>query len=980
MINIGKILRVKYTALFIISVLCICQLQAYRAYDVYASESTENEYVYFGEYPQHHLSDTEITEEIAGITYDENGDGEYAGTKYCRIADEEGIYWYFKYEPVIWRVMKQDEDKVYLLSDTAIDTGKFYKGETWKDSRLRKWLNGKFIERLLSEEEKPYLNTVNDDLVWMLNGEEWYSEEYGFSKYCKISENGSRRISASDYVGLKAGSGYLSFDGKDTIMLTEYNKKFGYLRMDGIVSTYDNSNDDTAYYALCPVICVDKIGVTYIEDEKLLSDLQYYNNKNADDSTSNIYFGYFPQTEVLGDKLTDSIINADYDDNDDTVVEGIKYRRISESDYQYDNDRTKEFFYFKWNEGGDDNGYHYFRYEPVKWRVLEENDGDILAITSSVIDTKPYDSYTKDKYSYETSTLRKYLISDSFINTMFTKEQQSILLGGDIKDGLNLTDKIWLPSLGEVTNPAYGFDTDMEYRVNDKMKIAMPTDFAHAMGAEVNLCGSGWWLRDICELYDGGGNEDYDLGMNAFKCNYSGNVSKYEGAAVSSREIGVRLMARLEKNSTYIFNSYDEAEKYYEDDNKTNYKYQVSHKSNESNNSNIVTDTLDEFNVKAPNADIVIYFGIAIIVFILILWLEYKVMHRNYIRLVLKNIKIFAKSKTYYFLMIIIGQIVSFVIMLMAYGILQNNLATKDEVRISDTMYSLNFTDENMNITDFKTKISELTKYMGEDFEGCSIFLKYKNESVVSLLVNPDYYRIELEGMFNYEQVVGDEYVIRVSKMLSEYKVGDEIEAAGATYKIVGKYNSDRPQVPINTLNEDCVVTYADINLHTIPMVNDSDRYNKKLKSLFGDNVVAAEPESIDLLAIQKNSFMIAGTVFVMILVIINAVLCYIYILKSRTKWIAVMQICGAEKKQYISMYLIEIMLINIVSSFVGMSVFVFTLYRKMVYSDILYKEIYSLHVYVYITVLYLLTAMVLSLYYIVKFVKNSAIDSYRKF
>lgn len=952
--------------------------------NAYAKNTDEYEYVYFGEYPQHKLSEEEITEDIINIQYDENEDGTLADEKYRRGKGEEGRYYYFKYEPVKWRVIRHDEDKIYLLSDKAIETGEFYKNETWSDSRLRKWLNEEFVQKILSKEENSHLNTVNNDLVWILNGEEWYSEEYGFLKNCKISTNKSRIMSPSDYVEYKMIPYRLNF-GRTSVLLREYNQTFGIIRQDGMLNTYDNNTDDTSKYPLCLVICVDENALT----DNIFTETTDENNLS--DINNSKYFGYYPQKEVLGDELTDSIINARYDDNGDTVVDGIKYKRVSVSDYT-DNSNNFDFFYFKWNEGGDDKGYHYFIYEPVRWDILEENENSLLLMTYNIIDTKPFDTSSREKYSYKESTLRKWLISDEFISSIFTEEEKNILTGAVTKDGLEeqvylyqnsdvsadspdkfysevsksgITgqDKIWIPCTKDVFNTLYGFEPESDEWKEDTKRVSVPTDFAHAMGAQVNMFGQ-WWLRDI--------KEDLNAGI----VEYLGGTNKTTSAMVSSPEIGLRLMVRVEKNSNCIFDSYDEAEYYHKQDNSVNYKPKDTSKGSNIIG-NTINNTIKTFSKTFGNLKAVICFGTIIIIAVILLILVSKIRNRYYLALVPKNLKIFAKKKTYYFIMIVIGQIISFAILMMSYGILQNNLATKDEVGVSDTMYNIEFKEDGMSITDFKLRITELTEYMEDDFENCSIFIKYKDEIMVSILVNPDYYEIEYEGMLDYQQVIGKEYVARVSKMLPD-KIGDEIEIAGSVYKIVGKYNSDMPQIPINTLNDKCIVMSSQIHLHGIPMANASERYNRKIVDLFGSNVLTHQPESIDLLEIQKNNFMIMGTIFVTVLIIINAVLCYIYILKSRKRWLAVMQICGANEKQCVIMYLLEILSINIICSFVGMCIFVFDIYGKMISINNLYKEIYSIQVYFYVTAIYLMVAGVMALYYIIKFIKSSVLRGYK--
>lgn len=42
-----------------------------------------------------------------------------------------------------------------------------------------------------------------------------------------------------------------------------------------------------------------------------------------------VYFGSYPQKEILGEEITDELRNAVYDINGDAVINGKKYRRLS---------------------------------------------------------------------------------------------------------------------------------------------------------------------------------------------------------------------------------------------------------------------------------------------------------------------------------------------------------------------------------------------------------------------------------------------------------------------------------------------------------------------------------------------------------------------------------------------------------------------------------------------------------------------------
>mgnify|MGYP001048770887 CR=1 FL=1 len=105
-----------------------------------------------------------------------------------------------------------------------------------------------------------------------------------------------------------------------------------------------------------------------------------------------VWFGSYPQAEIVesADKFTaidqnilkdgDVIEDAElykklaeaednqWEGNDITLEDGEKYRRVQSSDTA--NPKPENIAY-KWESDG--STYHYFKYEPVKWRVLNMN-------------------------------------------------------------------------------------------------------------------------------------------------------------------------------------------------------------------------------------------------------------------------------------------------------------------------------------------------------------------------------------------------------------------------------------------------------------------------------------------------------------------------------------------------------------------------------------------------------------------------------
>ncbi len=135
-----------------------------------------------------------------------------------------------------------------------------------------------------------------------------------------------------------------------------------------------------------------------------------------------VYFGSYPQTEVTGDKLTKTILEANYDENGDAWIEGIKYRRISRSDANYNG-------YF----GSSD--YRYFKWERIKWRVLDNDGSSLFLVADYGLDCKNYneDCFPVVPYTWENCTLRNWLNSD-FYRTAFSSEEQKAIIKQSISN------------------------------------------------------------------------------------------------------------------------------------------------------------------------------------------------------------------------------------------------------------------------------------------------------------------------------------------------------------------------------------------------------------------------------------------------------------------------------------------------------------------------------------------------------------------
>ena len=247
-----------------------------------------------------------------------------------------------------------------------------------------------------------------------------------------------------------------------------------------------------------------------------------------------VWFGSYPQSEVVcetdsdaianletmntnfgveyskvSESIWNSIVNASYDSNGDAKVGNVKYRRIkkgdathvmSGNDYNYNRNN-----YYNWKDA---DTYHYFRFEPIKWRVLSVNGNDIILLSDKGIDDQTYD---KGQGPWETCTMRNWLngygteySSKNFINTAFTQSELSAIKTTEVTNGddNSTSDKVCLLSGNEVYNSntafSYGFTkSDSKY---DEGRRCKSSTYAKAMGVWSSTSSSYigncvWWLR-----------------------------------------------------------------------------------------------------------------------------------------------------------------------------------------------------------------------------------------------------------------------------------------------------------------------------------------------------------------------------------------------------------------------------------------------------------------------------------------------------
>ena len=309
----------------------------------------------------------------------------------------------------------------------------------------------------------------------------------------------------------------------------------------------------TLSLALCLILLVSSLllgGVFALED------------RNSAYSVGDIiYYGSYPQTEVRDESLLNELndltltwysYNYCYGDGSYDSVEcsdymryadveypensGIKYRAVVFDKYRpyYTISKTDPTYSGTAQSYQDDNGYfvntiYWFKYEPIKWRVLDPSSG--LVISSKILDSQAYnnllyyyatnydngDPHCIDRYyyfsdenhtnfasDYATSSIRRWL-NETFYEVAFSNSEKENILktenenkccssvlgnqGYERLDSINTLDYVFLPSLTDVKNESYGF---RDHYYDDNRKL-LSSDYAKIQGVKSND-GNGEWL------------------------------------------------------------------------------------------------------------------------------------------------------------------------------------------------------------------------------------------------------------------------------------------------------------------------------------------------------------------------------------------------------------------------------------------------------------------------------------------------------
>lgn len=245
-----------------------------------------------------------------------------------------------------------------------------------------------------------------------------------------------------------------------------------------------------------------------------------------------IYFGTYPQSRVTNGNLTSTlnqkagVLPTEYNNGNWTSYGYYNDGDISNYmwyiDLEYESEKYRGVYftlYRPWHthtpcsvpsDFQDVNGYiveniYWFKFEPIKWRILNESASNVTILSELILDSQEFyhskDTRTEEKKTiypnnWEYSNIRIWL-NETFYGTAFNDLQKDKIVKTN-------DDNIALLTSKEAMNEDYGFsstNTDL-----DTARRKQSSDYAKVQGLFVDestyVGCSWWWLSTASEHVD----------------------------------------------------------------------------------------------------------------------------------------------------------------------------------------------------------------------------------------------------------------------------------------------------------------------------------------------------------------------------------------------------------------------------------------------------------------------------------------------
>lgn len=251
-----------------------------------------------------------------------------------------------------------------------------------------------------------------------------------------------------------------------------------------------------------------------------------------------VYFGMYPQSKV-SDLATLQALNnmvATPLRNDSRGWTSYGYNRSFDSDnmwfidIEYDGEKYRGVYFVEYRSNDpryegtteksyqDNNGYfpttmYWFLYEPIKWRLVDEKEGQAMLLCDTALDAQSFDYDGEYSNNYAQSTIRAWL-NDSFYNTAFGLLQKERVLTTRIDNSaqstryaenpyacINTDDKMFLLSYAEITAYSAKAVKNGKYESEKASLMLKVSEYAKSQGCFASQDGYCYWRLRSPDAY-----------------------------------------------------------------------------------------------------------------------------------------------------------------------------------------------------------------------------------------------------------------------------------------------------------------------------------------------------------------------------------------------------------------------------------------------------------------------------------------------
>lgn len=252
---------------------------------------TSGEYILFGEYPQTiKMEEVTIVDAKDDRGYYLGSDGYYYAKVTATLRDSrytfstgatfrDGTVYYFKVEPIKWRILSESNGEALILCESIIANKQYYKStasrtidgvtvyaNNYEHSDIRAWLNDEFYNTAFSALQQKLIQVTNVD-------NSVYSTGYAENPYaCANTSDKIFLPSYRDMVNTSYGfnSSYSAYDTARRIETSDYSRATG---------ASMNSSNGNGYWRLRSPNGSNSNKARYIDDDGAMGDIMGDLNK-----------------------------------------------------------------------------------------------------------------------------------------------------------------------------------------------------------------------------------------------------------------------------------------------------------------------------------------------------------------------------------------------------------------------------------------------------------------------------------------------------------------------------------------------------------------------------------------------------------------------------------------------------------------------------------------------------------------------------